>query len=89
METTIVEELPWALLAQPINPVIAKNNSFILCVGKTRTTTCSKKIECMHVPLKILANLPSANAVKKVTMLYQPFTSPVQPTACHKQQDYF
>ena len=74
------------MLAQPIpNPVMAKNSNDLSCIcGKNRNPMAAtvRHNACVILGLYFLANPTKAKATRKVTILYQPLTKPVQLTAC-------
>ena len=73
------------MLAQPIpKPVIAGNSRYLFSICgniKNPAPASTRQEKWTSLGEYFLANHTRANAHKKVTILYQPFTSPVQLTA--------
>ncbi len=73
------------MLAQPTpKPEMAKNNRFLFSMcGKARNpiAASSKQSMCTDLAPYFLAKFAKAKADKNVTILYHPFTKPVQDTA--------
>src|SRR5215207_4599029 len=65
-------------------PMIGMNSRYLLVMwGKMTNPTAahSRQKMCTHLAPRLRARATRGNATQKVTMLYQPLTSPVQETA--------
>src|SRR5574343_456662 len=73
------------MLAQAIpNPAIGTKSMYLfsICGNQSKAKPAiNKQTICTFFGLNFLANHTNANADKKVTTLYHPFTNPAQPTA--------